>query len=61
VHDLAGRLVRTLMTGTALAQGVHAANWNGRDDLNAPVAAGVYFYTLRTPTTVAAKRMTLVK
>jgi len=42
VHDVRGRVVRTLADG-ALTAGEHALSWNGRDDAGRVVASGVYF------------------
>ena len=41
VHDLQGRLMRTLHTGD-LSAGPHAISWNGDDDDGRPLASGVY-------------------
>lgn len=46
VHDVTGRLVRTLASGTRSAGG-HAPEWDGRDASGRPVASGVYFVRLR--------------
>jgi len=46
VFDLAGRRVRTLVSGEAAA-GVHRIDWDGRDDFGHEVARGVYFARLR--------------
>ncbi len=48
VYDVNGRLVRTLQHG-ALAAGVHALDWDGRDPSGAHVPAGVYFVRLELP------------
>lgn len=61
IHDAAGRLVRTLHDGTALAAGRHEAAWEGLDDAGRPVAAGVYQCRLEAGGQVAARRLTLVK
>ncbi|MGQ0721797.1 MAG: FG-GAP-like repeat-containing protein [Candidatus Eiseniibacteriota bacterium] len=45
VYDLRGRAVATLLEG-GLSAGVHRVDWDGRDRLGAPVAAGVYFVRL---------------
>lgn len=46
VHDVRGRLVRTVTEGP-LAAGPHAVGWDGLDSSGAPVPAGVYFVRLR--------------
>jgi len=45
VYDLAGRLVRTLAAGPAVADSLSAV-WDGTDRAGRPVAAGVYRYRL---------------
>jgi uncharacterized membrane protein len=45
IHDSAGRLVRTLVSG-ALAAGPHSLSWNARDESGVRVPAGVYFTQL---------------
>jgi len=42
VHDLTGRVVRTLANG-ATRPGRYTVNWNGRDDRGRELARGVYF------------------
>jgi beta-glucanase (GH16 family) len=61
IHDLAGRLVRTLAAGTVVGAGRHEAVWNGRDDAGTIMAAGVYFYRLDAAGFSETKRMTLLK
>lgn len=60
IFDVTGRLVRTLIDGP-VTEGAHFAVWNGRDGQDAPVTSGVYFYQLRTPAGVEARRMVLMK
>jgi hypothetical protein len=43
VFDPAGRLVRTLVDGTA-EPGTHLITWDGRNERGAVVGSGVYFY-----------------
>ncbi|HMB70987.1 MAG TPA: FlgD immunoglobulin-like domain containing protein, partial [bacterium] len=47
VHDARGRRVRVL-AGGPLPAGTHRLEWDGRDDRGRPVAAGVYFFSLRS-------------
>ncbi len=60
VYDLSGRRVRSLIQGE-LPAGPHAAQWNGRDDTGAPMAAGVYLYTLDAAGTTTTRKMILLK
>lgn len=61
VHDLAGRLVRTLVDEPLLAAGAHVATWDGRDEAGRTVAAGIYVGTLEAGGDRASQRMLLVK
>ncbi|MBM3315632.1 T9SS type A sorting domain-containing protein [candidate division WOR-3 bacterium] len=45
VYDASGRLVRTVRNGRTRS-GAYRSVWNGRDDHNREVAAGIYFLTL---------------
>ncbi len=42
IYDAAGRLVRSLLSGSIDA-GRHLVTWDGRDEEGAPVASGVYY------------------
>lgn len=61
VHDLGGRLVRTLADGRLLSAGPHAADWGGVDGAGRPVAAGVYICRLEAGGVVDRTRMVLVR
>ncbi len=60
VFDLAGRRVRTLLSGFIPA-GDHETTWDGLDDRGTPVASGVYFYRLRVGDALETRRMVMVK
>ncbi|HPF70332.1 MAG TPA: FlgD immunoglobulin-like domain containing protein, partial [Candidatus Krumholzibacteria bacterium] len=60
VHDVAGRLVRRLFTGTAEA-GEHTAVWDGRDDAGRAMPSGVYLVTARGGAAVNAAKIVLAK
>ncbi|MGQ0720115.1 MAG: M43 family zinc metalloprotease [Candidatus Eiseniibacteriota bacterium] len=60
VMDVAGRTVRTLAGGRQSA-GSHQVSWDGTDEANAPVAAGVYFYRLETSLGSETRQMVKVK
>lgn len=60
VHDLAGRVVRTL-AGGALAAGAHRLRWDGGGDDGRPAGPGVYFCRLATPDGVTARRMVMLR
>jgi len=61
IHDVAGRLVRTLVPQGVQEEGRHRVSWNGRDDRGGAVAAGVYFTRLQWEEETATGRLTLVK
>jgi len=60
VHDLAGRLVRTLLVGETSA-GHHSVRWDGKDVLGRSVASGVYLYTLRAGALSATRSLVVVR
>lgn len=59
VLDPAGRLVRTLRDGAALA-GEHVEHWDGLDMHGVDAPAGMYFYKLTTPWGTKTERVLLV-
>ena len=61
VFDVTGRLVRVLLGGETVSAGTSEAVWNGRDDSDHTVAAGIYFYHLEAPAYSETRRMALVK
>jgi hypothetical protein len=61
IHDVAGRLVRSLIAGATVGSGRHETVWNGRDDSGRTVAAGVYYYRLVAGGFTDTQRMALVK
>jgi len=60
IYNVKGQLVRTLLNGDMPA-GMHSVLWDGRDNNNAVVASGVYFYRLSSINNVQTKRMLLMK
>jgi hypothetical protein len=60
VYDSRGRLVRRLMEGRIEA-GVHAIDWDGRDQGGRHQAAGVYFYRLNVADGARSGKMILVR
>ena len=61
VHDLAGRLVRTLLSGTRLGEGPHTVSWDRRDDHGRDVSSGVYFCSVRCEGERAASRVVVFR
>ena len=65
IYDAKGTRIRTLSLGYQSAgfyqrQG-RAAYWDGRNALGEPVASGVYFYQLVTPSFQQTRRMLILK
>ena len=65
IYDATGTLVRTLSLGYQSAgfyqNREFAAYWDGRNILGEPVASGVYFYQLTTPSFQQTRRMLILK
>lgn len=60
IHDVRGRVVRTLVD-EALEAGRHQRTWDGRADDGVGLASGVYFYRLIADGQEFTRRMTLVR
>jgi len=60
IFNIRGQLVNTLTDGIMPA-GRHNLVWNGIDKNNRPVASGVYYYRLTTPSGSLKKKMILLK
>jgi hypothetical protein len=60
VHDLRGRLVRTL-SNVGMTAGVHEIRFDGNGDDGRRLASGTYVYRLRAGTELVVRRMTMVK
>jgi hypothetical protein len=59
IYDVSGRAVRTLANREFTA-GEHELVWDGCDDAGRPVARGVYFYQLRTPSVVSQRKLAML-
>ena len=65
IYDATGTLIRQLdlgylMPGRYLTRG-NAAYWDGKNVYGEPVASGIYFYTLSTPSLHATRKMIISK
>ena len=60
IQDLAGRRVRTVVEGE-LAAGIHQYAFDGRSDTGARLPAGVYFYSVSTPSGMITRRFTMLR
>ena len=65
IYDTKGTPIRTLLLGYRSAgfyqNRERAAYWDGRNDFGEPVASGVYFYQLTTPSFQQTRRMLILK
>ena len=61
IYDVLGRVIRCLRDGEIEQRGRHEATWNGKDDTERAVAAGVYIYRLKAGVNSASRRLILVK
>ncbi|MCP4713187.1 MAG: T9SS type A sorting domain-containing protein, partial [Planctomycetes bacterium] len=60
IHNAAGQLVRTLVDAD-LQPGQYQAEWDGRNDRQAQVAAGIYFYSLESGDQSLTRKMILLR
>jgi len=61
VLDIAGTLVRRLVSGAQMPAGNHAVDWQGRHEDGRRVAAGVYLVRMRADGIDQTKAVTLLK
>ncbi|MBM4131853.1 T9SS type A sorting domain-containing protein, partial [bacterium] len=61
VHDVAGRLVRTLLASEERAAGEHAVVWDGRDADGRAVESGIYLCRVESGSSRELRKMTLLK
>lgn len=61
IHDVAGRLVREVVSGEVQSEGTHSAYWDTLDRNGRRVAAGTYFARLSTGEKVESVKLILVK
>jgi len=60
VYDVRGRMVARLVQGPML-EGRHSARWDGADAHGRPLAAGIYYYRLKTPSLNEENRVVIVR
>jgi hypothetical protein len=61
VYDVSGRLVRTLLSGDAIAAGPHTLYWDGRNRRGRQAASGVYFVSLQTERFEISRSVTMLR
>lgn len=60
IHDLTGRLLRTLVEGDVEA-GVRSITWNGKDEQGRDMPSGIYLCKLRTGKEQRSLKLTLLR
>lgn len=60
VFDVNGARVRTLVDRHHEA-GTHSVTWTGRNDLDSPVASGIYFVRMTAPSFTQTRKLVLLK
>jgi hypothetical protein len=60
IYNIAGQMVRTIQMGIQ-DPGNQSVFWNGRDQNDKKVAAGIYFYQLNAGSFTAAKKLVVIK
>ncbi len=60
IHNILGQTIRTLAAGPMPA-GSHVVTWNGRNDNDEPVPAGVYLCRVATPERVSTRKMVVAR
>ena len=60
IYNVAGGLVRTLVN-EARDAGAYSAIWDGRNNIGADIASGIYFYKMETAGFQATKKLVLLR
>jgi flagellar hook assembly protein FlgD len=60
VFNTLGQIIRVLVDDE-LAAGQHSVTWDGSDDLNHPVASGMYLYRIEAGSQTETRKMILTK
>ena len=60
VYDMKGRMVKTLVNGSQNT-GQNAIKWNGTNNKNEQMSAGIYLYTIQIGDFRQSKKMVLLK
>lgn len=61
VFDILGRKIRTLVSNIVYSPGNHFVDWNGKNDYNATIPSGVYFYRMESAQISETKKLVLLK
>tara|TARA_Y100000591_G_scaffold25823_1_gene19032 strand:- start:18 stop:956 length:939 start_codon:yes stop_codon:yes gene_type:complete len=60
IYNILGKKVSTLLNNV-VNPGKHIIEWNAKDNEGNPVASGIYFYELSSPSFTARKKMLLIR
>ena len=60
IYNILGKKVSTLLNNV-MNPGTHKVEWNAKDNEGNPVASGIYFYELSSPSYTARKKMLLIR
>ena len=60
IYDMMGRIVKTLVNSSQTA-GYKSIRWNSTNDINEPISAGLYLYTIQVGEFRQTKKMVLLK
>ena len=61
VHDVSGRLVRTLLTDVGRGVGRHAVSWDGFDNDGQQAASGIYFFRIQVGTEAVTRKTVFLR
>ncbi|MEN8008572.1 MAG: FlgD immunoglobulin-like domain containing protein, partial [Candidatus Krumholzibacteriota bacterium] len=61
IHDVSGRLVKSLLEGSPRQAGEHSLTWRGDDANGRPVGSGVYLCSVRSRGVEKTRSLTLVR
>lgn len=61
VFDILGRKIRTLVNNVVYSAGNHFIDWNGKNDFDATIPSGVYFYRMESEQISETKKLVLLK
>ena len=60
IHDILGRIIKNLVNKSQTV-GYKSVKWNGTNNRNEKVSAGLYFYTIQAGDIRKTKKMILIK
>jgi flagellar hook assembly protein FlgD len=61
VYNIKGQLIQALINNQKLSLSEHSFVWDGKTNSGQPVAAGIYFFKMKSGTFSAKRKMILMK